>query len=446
MVERLDRPTMEIVRRAWTSLMQGYKPDPISGELHFTDNENDFGFLKDIDAVNALIEPFTLAPNSFVDLPIKIDDLVSVATTLLSKIGVDRERDKDVAHSYLGFSANPYPYVQVDVDFVDSAAALLRLNLNIANAFHQTKKALPKHLEKLMIGTSCTAADFLLAACIEDKLGARWPGFIKRVDPPGMYANLFFTNSATLALSRTIENPNVKTWLGQERRDKIEALIPSIALWTSQQYNPATASFWMDEAKTSLQTMGTLYALELLYTLVDPLPEELKKNCRDALGTVMRKMTDLAAASGLQRDFFHSLPIPSGPGVTFYDDRRYIGAFLGLFAQAKKADPDVIDDTFIRASDVLFQGVTDDWIDEPSNLWDDGRPLICFSQDALIGLVKFSLEGKIDVVNLPEFELRSAIRDSLKSDIVIDAIFDTLIEKARTRRNQELAKKFENRS
>src|ERR1051326_8495711 len=159
----------------------------------------------------------------------------------------------------------------------------------------------------------------------------------------------------------------------------------------------------------------------------------------------MSRMTDLSKASALQRDFFHSLPMPTGPGSssTFYDDRRYIGAFLSLFALAKAEDPDIVDDeAFHQACEVLFKGVSDEWIDEPSNLWDDGRPLICFTQDALLGLVKYGLEGKEDTVTLGESDLRFAIRDTLKSEEVVEAIFNVLLAKARTRKDKELTGKI----
>ena len=446
MAERLDRSTMDVVRRAWNSILQGYKQDAANDQYHFTDNEADTGFLKDIDALNTLVEPFVLAPTSFVDPPVKIDDLQGMATKLLSSIKIDSESRQQGDQSYRGFSATPYPYFQAEIDFVDSASSVLRLNTNIVQLFLALKKPLLKPFEKILAGTSCAAVDFLLESCIEDKLGARWAGFIKHTDPPGIYANLFFTNSASLALARSMEIQAIRNWLGQERTDKVEGILSRVTSWTAQQYNPATTSFWMDESKTSLQNMGVLYALEILYALVDPLPDPLRKNCADALASIASKMTDLAAASSLQRDFFHSIPLPSGPGNIFYDDRRYIGAFLGLFAQARKADPDVMDDTFFRASEVLSQGVSEEWIDEASNLWDDGRPLICFSQDSLIGLVRYSLEGKADMVNLPDFQLRVAIRESLKSDAVIEVIFETLIEKTRQLRTQELARKFEGRA
>jgi hypothetical protein len=151
-------------------------------------------------------------------------------------------------------------------------------------------------------------------------------------------------------------------------------------------------------------------------------------------------MTELANASSLQRDFFHSLPLPSGPGITFYDDRKYIGAFLSLLTLAKAKDPNIVGDAFIQAGSVLFAGVSEEWIDEPTRLWDDGRPLICFSQDALLGLVNYFLEGKVDTVNLGEYDLRFAIRDTLKSDEVVDAVFNVLLEKARGRKERELSR------
>jgi hypothetical protein len=58
----------------------------------------------------------------------------------------------------------------------------------------------------------------------------------------------------------------------------------------------------------------------------------------------------------------------------------------------------------------------------------------------LLGLVNYFLEGKVDTVNLGEYDLRFAIRDTLKSDEVVDAVFNVLLEKARGRKERELSR------
>jgi hypothetical protein len=447
MAERqLDKQTKNVVQTAWNSLLQRYQKDSVTNEYHWTDNEGDVGFLKDVDALNALVEPFLLSPSSFVDPPLKLEELAARFENLLQQTHTEtntEEGEGEILHSYLGFSAAPYPYIQLEIDFVDSAAAVLRLVCNVAKLFNVQKQTLPKPLEKRMTSVAISAVDFLLNSRIEDRAGVRWSAFSKQVSTAGKYANLFFTNYAALALHNTLETPSVKNWIGQ-RREQIESALRKVITWVAAQYDPATNGFWMDESRTQIQTMGVLYALEVLYTITESLPEELRENSARALTAVVEKMTETAEASALQRDFFHSLPLPSGPGLTFYDDRRYIGAFLSLFTLAKERDPNIVGDAFIQAGNVLFLGVSDEWIDEPTRLWDDGRPLICFSQDALIGLVNYAVEGKVDTINLGEFDLRFAIRDTLKSDEVVDAIFTILLEKARNRKDKELSSKLNN--
>ena len=43
---RLDKQTMDVVKKGWNSLLQRYQKDNRSGEYHWTDNEGDVGFLK----------------------------------------------------------------------------------------------------------------------------------------------------------------------------------------------------------------------------------------------------------------------------------------------------------------------------------------------------------------------------------------------------------------
>ena len=394
-----DIRSLEIVMKGWNGLLQRYQKDPVTGQYHWTDNEGDVGFLKDVDAMNALLEPFVLLPSSFVDPPLPLADVAIHLETLLQELRVpihDEEKAKEAGVSYLGFSADPYPYFQHEIDFVDSAAAVLRLLCNVVDLFAVQKTAIPGLLEKRMEEIASLAVKFLLDARIEDKSGARWSGFSTKsgIERKGgteqTFANLFFTNCAALALYKAIKTQKVQNWL-IGRSEELELVLAQVAVWIGKQYDPEINNFWMDEARSQVQTMSVLYALEVLYTIPGSLSEELRADCAKALTAVVEKMSELGNASALQRDFFHSLPLPTGQGVTYYDDRRYIGAFLSLFTLAKRRDPELSTDPFVHARDVLFQGVSQEWIDEPSNLWDDGRPLICFSQDALLGLVHYTL-------------------------------------------------------
>ena len=442
---RLDKQTMDVVKKGWNSLLQRYQKDNLSGEFHWTDNEGDVGFLKDVDAMNALIEPFLLSPSSFVDPPLDLNEIAKRLEKLLNEVrpySNSDEENNSAINGYRGFSAAPYPYIQLEIDFVDSASAVLRLLCNVAKLFSQLKQSIPAALEKRMANVAASAVNFLLEARLEDRSGVRWSGFSKQVDTAGKFANLFFTNCAALALHRSLDSPGVKNWIVPQR-EQVESTLRKVIQWVSKQYDPATNGFWMDEARTQTQTMGVLYALEVLYTVADALSEELRADCAKALTAVVEKMSDQPQASSLQRDFFHSLPLPTGPGITFYDDRKYIGGFLSLLTLARAKDANIMSDAFARAGDVLFSGVIEDWIDEPTSLWDDGRPLICFSQDAMVGLVNYALEGKVDTLNLTEFELRSAIIKMLKSDEVVDEVFNGLLEKIREVKEKGLSEKID---
>jgi hypothetical protein len=444
---RLDQETQKVVEKAWKSLLHRFREEQPGG--HWTDGEADTGFLKDVDALNALVEPFLMAPSSFADPPLGLVQLAKHLEGLLTNINTESSPTvdgQDDRHDqvYRGFSASPYPYVQFEIDFVDSASSVLRLICNSVQLFADQKQKIPPELEKLLNSVGSTAVDFLLVSCIEDRSGARWPGFMRDAEPggrkpaEGQFTNLFFTNFASLSLHKALNTPGMEKSLGAGRSEKIKALLPKVTAWVAKQYDPGTNNYWMDEGRTSGPVMGVLYALEVLYTFGGSLTEELRQNAANALAAIMSKMSSTTRASELQTDFFHALPFPGAAGTVSYDDRRYIGAFLGLLALAKKKDGSVVTEDFIRAGDSLFRGVADDWIDDPTNLWDDGRPLICYTLDALVGLIRFVLYGRVDTVNLRENELRAALRDVLASTEVVEAVFSSLVQKARSRKDDEL--------
>jgi hypothetical protein len=440
---RLDQETQKVVEKAWKSLLHRFRDEQPGG--HWTDGEVDTGFLKDVDALNALIEPFLMAPSTFADPPLDLVQLAKHLEGLLANINTESSATVD-GHdqTYRGFSASPYPYVQFEIDFVDSASSVLRLICNSVQLFADQKQPIPPKLDKLLNAVGSSAIDFLLSSCIEDRGGARWPGFMRDVEPgarkpaEGQFTNLFFTNFASLSLHQALNTPGMEKSLGASRNEKIKALLPKVTAWVAKQYDAGTNNYWMDEGRTSGPVMGVLYALEVLYTIGGSLTEELRQNAANALAAIMSKMSSTTKASELQTDFFHALPFPGAAGTVSYDDRRYIGAFLGLLALAKKKDGSVVTEDFIRAGDSLFRGVADEWIDDPTNLWDDGRPLICYTLDALVGLVRFVLHGRVDTVNLRENELRTALREVLASTEVVEAVFSSLVQKARSRKDGEL--------
>src|SRR5258708_6329086 len=450
---RMGEATKETVIKAWKSLINGYRQDTASGEFHWIDNEADTGFLKDVDALNAIIEPFLLAPISFVDPALKPEEIDARVLAVLNHFksfsgnpaDAQKSRPEGKAptgsgHVYRGFTSAPYPYVQVETDWVDSAATVLRLICNVVKLSEVLQRPLSGRInEKLMATVAGSAADFLLEARVEDDKGVRWQGvkgIQKETDVPGRYANLFFTNAACLALDAAVKNSMVARWLGQDRQQQIEDLLPQVVNWVANQYDPATKAFWMDTDRAANQPIGVVYALEMIYTLAEPLSKTLRSYCSDALSMILRRISDLSKASALQTDFYHTVPLPSG--TTYYDDRRYIGSFLSLPSLAKAKDPDLVSDDFVRAGEILFRGVSDSWIDEGTDLCDGGPPLICYSQDALIGLVRHAVEGAVGEISLRENDLRTAIREALQSDEVVNTVYDAFMERAVTLKEREV--------
>jgi len=442
--DHLDRIAVNVIKKAWASLLERRTPRSETEIAHFTDNEQDVGFLKDVDALNTLIEPFLLVPKAFDDPPMKYDEIEAYMQHLLAQITPPPKPETAVesregAPAFRGFQATPYPYVEQPVDYVDSAAAVLRLLGNFSQLTEIRKRQMPRALATSVAATACSAVDFLLAAATDDSDGARWQGILKLTDPPGRYANLFFTNVAALALHKAHSHGFIAKALGPDRSEQIRRLVANVPKWVVNQYDPALKTFWMDAAKTMNQVVGVLYALELIYLLLKDTPEPYPPCCAAALSAAVKRMTDHSHASSLQTDFFHSLPMPAGAGNMYYDDRRYIGGFLALFALAKANDPNVVTEDFIDAGVTLWGGVTKEWIDETTGLWDHGRPLVCYSQDAILGMVRYAQEGVVNSVTLRENDLRSAIKDALANDAVVDAVVEAIVLRADRKEESDFA-------
>jgi hypothetical protein len=135
-------------------------------------------------------------------------------------------------------------------------------------------------------------------------------------------------------------------------------------------------------------------------------------------------------------------PIGKG-GYAKYDDRKYIGAFLTLFALARTKDTDILTPELLKAIEVMYIGVSKEWVDS-SGVWDSTRPLICFTQDAIIGLIRYSLDLGVEDFKINEIQLKRVLRDVLTADKTIDLIASSLIDKFRDINDESLADKFKN--
>lgn len=445
---KLAKEITAIVKSAWKGILERKVFKENTSEWHFGDCETDVGFLKDLDAFNALIEPFNLAPADFIEPPLKFEEIENFTDYILKSLELIQQDEnlsskpiQDIPKDkYQGFSANPYPYIQQDVDYIDSASTFLKFVCNLSRLYSLKKKNIPALLEKRLSVLTTRAVDFLIESRIEDREGVRWQGVNRETNPAGKYANLFFTNVASLSMNRAIETNQIVRWIGSERRERIEILLKSVPKWVINQYDNATKAFWMDAARGMNQGIGIVHALEIIYTLLEPLPEETKEICSNALNTLFSKVVNLSEASALQQDFFHTIPLISG--TVFYDDRRYIGSYLSLFTLAKVKHPDVISNEIIDAAEIIYTGVSDEWIDEPSNMWDDGRPLICYTYDAILGVINYGMGGKIDSLSFKENELRSAIKEALSSSDVIDSVYEYIRDRAKNQIDKSFTEKL----
>lgn len=423
----LDEQTRKTILAAWDSLIARRQKDSGTNEQHWTDSEVDIGFLKDIDCMNALIEPFLLCPTAFVDPRLSMEEIeAELQRLLLQRESLARQHSDQ---GFRGFSAKPYPFVDVVVDYVDSAASLLRLVCNVVELFDFRKHTIGKELQERAKTAVHAGVDFLLSAKVDDPQGVRWQAVEKITDPEGKFANLFFTNTASLSLRRVLTIPLVRKWLSDEQTRAADQALRHVVTWVKGQYDPGTKGFWMDADKTINQVVGVSYALELVYTLFEQVPDDYRSICSEALRSALSRMLDVDKTAELQRDFFHLVPLAGVQSVAFYDDRRYIGSFLSLLVLAKSKQKEVVDDSFVKAGQILFQGVGGEWIDGPTRLWDDGRPLICYSLDAMVGLVRYSLEGDVGLISLRQGDLRIAIREALNSPELVDVLFDCLVDR-----------------
>lgn len=434
MATKLDPKTTTTVIAAWKSLVSRAKPTPDSEIMDWSDHEQETGFLKNIDALTALVDPFLLSPTSFIEPTLPAATIYRQAEllfdTLDSSYSSTRKRENI---PFAGFSAAPYPYVDVaGVDYVDSAAAVLNLACAIAD-LAEVRRESSYDAEEAVQRAASSATTFLLDSKIEDKQGVRWLGIRSTADNHSKYANLFFTKLAAISLHRAVNNRRISTKFPPQQIEQIHNIIPAVCKWTMGQFDDRNHFFWMDVSRAMGQPIATLYALEIMYTIMDELVESAwREDCAKALHSLVQRMPSVKDAAALQMDVFHTLPLPGlAGGTAFYDDRGYVGAILSLLATAKSVDPELVTDQFVRAGEELFRGVSDEWIDEPTDLWDDGRPLICYSRDALIGVVRHALEGVVPRLLLREDEIRAAVRDALVSSDVIDAVSAAVLEKAR---------------
>ena len=429
MAGSVDKRTSTVVRDAWESLVSSRE----SG--HWLDAESDRGFLKDVEAHLALVEPFLMAVRDFVDPPLAVPDLVeSVIETLQTVRTVERDTAIKPG-SFNGFSASPYPYVPLDVDYVDSAAAVLdlcRLTLELSAACRHP--LVDSHRVRLeQVGQ--TALRFLVASRIEDNEGCRWAAVF---DVEGArLANMFHTRYAFRAINHALRCEALVAAIDEPARREAKAVLPLVARWTIGQFDRQRAMFYYDADRASMPAIAGIHALDILYSSEDPSDEQLKY-CRAAVAQFLSRCSSLDDAQRMQIDVFARYRLPSLAQAAAYDDRGYVGDLLSVLAKAKQADPEVLSPEFIGAAELLFEALRSEWIDGPTKMWDDGRPLICYTHQALVALVNHSLYGSVEEVTLREDELRAAVRDALDQSNLVDEIVQQIVSQTRARQSRSI--------
>lgn len=432
MNDRIDKKTQQLIKKAWAGMGSFYKED----EMHWEDNEKEVGFLKDIDALNAFLEPYLLSPSSFVDPPIEIELIIKHLEMIITQLeGVESNKD---GGDYRGFTSRPYSYVLIEADFTDSTSSFLILASNVVDFLQKAgkrKEKLSLDLETRLKGVVLKAVDSLLESRVEDQAGVRWRSIKIETDSPELHTNVFFTNYAVLSLYRVINNKIIERWL-DERKSEIEKVLEKVPKWVESLYDHNTKRYWADTKQSQVHVATTAYALEINYTLYKYLSDGQISQSRDAMNTLAE--TIIREPNNLQADIYYTIPLPRTAGIGFYDDRFYVGRLLSLLSLVRKEKEEVFTSVYEAAGETLFGLVQEEWVDESTNMWDDGRPLICFTKDAMLGIGNYSASRPTGIVNLRESELIEAVRNALKSSDDINSIVESILEKSQTQSDKPI--------
>jgi hypothetical protein len=453
---RIQLEDQKFFRFTWSKLLELYKPCD-DGLKHWVDNEVEFGTFKDVEALLGFTEPFLYARTSFNRPGIEPDVLFSCLSNIYDYIeNTKNAANHDYNDQFMGFDSEPYPRAKkVWVDYIDGAANVLLLSLDvleISNFMSEKNDGgdwdLPEELKRKMTKIVESAFNVLMDSVISDQLGARWAAVSQKVGSKykiGMetldrYSNLVSTFYAFRALQRLTENPTLASkFRGIANRIKqIEPILSKVIFWVNSLYNKDLKSYSLTNSRDSFPMISSLYALEMIYTHHRNNREnnsEVLNNANIVLKTLLQSFQDLdEASSRFQVDVSYPYPrIEYGKvkSTESYDERRYIGAYLGIMALAKEVDPNVIEgkaEKYQKVTSELVSALRSDWIDQGYSIWDDGRPLVYFAVDAMLGLLRFYSSGKIFEITIREDILRIKLKEYLSSPGFIDGFINRLKE------------------
>ena len=453
---KLEIEDENFIRSTWYNLVKLYekRDDKLR---HWLDNEQEYGAFKDVEALLSFTEPFLFTPTSFHRPEIDPRDFFECLSNIYDYIDNTREQGSNKNDQFMGFDSEPYPRAKrLYVDYIDGAANVLLLSLDaleISDFLVSSKNPdknwiLPDGLRNKMKKAVNSAFKVLMDSVINDEGGARWAAISGKVgskvnvnlEDLDAYSNLVSTYYSYRALKKLTEIPfyliGNEFGVGANSITPIKNILSRVIFWVNSLYDQKLESYWLSNSRDSSPVISSLYALEIIYTYNgDTLDnnEEVLNNANKVVKKLLQRFQDINEASAkFQVDVAYPYPrIEDGKvkGTESYDERRYIGAYLGIFALSKEKDPTIIETEakkFEKATTEISAALRDDWIDQSLSIWDDGRPLVYYANDAMFGLLHYYSSGQIMKISIREDILRTKIKEYLTSTKFIDEFINQL--------------------
>ncbi len=428
------------IRNTWEIFLENSKQDN-DGFKHWHDADEEQGIYKDIDALNALLESFLVAKTDFNTPPLGASILFEYAGKIFSVLNKQRDSNQ----RYEIFDSEPYPSTKgLKSGYTDAASNVLLLATNIleTSAFMsgsdenwKIEESLLKDIKKV----SSLAISCLKESAIQDERGVRW-GVTKLEADKIMYANIVSTWYAFFSLKRVFKSDeSIKNSLGLSQRDlsDVRELLRDVPSWVYSLYHPMSENFWISEARDRMPPSGSMYALDIIYSILDDdeispqvnSSQQVKANCRKVLEQLLEKVLDNPQT--LQTDWRIEYPFPGIKTVVLYDERRYIAGLLDTIANAIDRDKgfqEEYEDLVEEASARLWEWVKSR-MDKETAMWEANRPVVSYTRDVLIGYLSYIKKIKNPVLKeLPIVDLRRALRIYLSSDEFLDGAINKIKE------------------
>lgn len=435
--QRIDAPILRIVKDAVANIVEARQQDG-EGVLRWSDSEREHGFQKDCEGLLIVARAYLDSAGQLPDPALPVEEMMTEGVRLLGGFAVAP------GTSFRGFTSEPYAqaYFEPPIDYVDSAATVgeLAIALTELSVRHPTQSA-PTQRETFRAAVEASVRFLLDSRLDSPSVGTRWQA-IASTNARESDGDLFFTRYASMFLHRLVsENmPEITGLISSERRRQVELALAGAAKWTMQLYDRDLQEFWVDGRKSTRSPLANMYALEVIYELIDPIPEEWRDRLRSVVERTCQRISSAVDAQALQEDLNYRYTIQQNDTqqTVYHDDRGYIGWFLFVLTLARTRDPEVATEAFERAAEVFSSALQTEWIDDSAGFWDDGRPLLCYARQALGALVAYSRVGTRPPLTLKDQELRTALRSALQNPDVVDTLVSAFAHAVERNRNQAL--------